>query len=131
MFTNDFINIPSEMLTEYDDVKQIEMELLNNIGNGVGIAAVQIGITKSIIIVKINGEFVTIVNPVITSKSIEKKASKEGCLSFPNKIVKKQRHYRVTLQGVNTGFEPVIYKLSGLAAYIAQHEVDHVNGIHI
>jgi len=131
MFTNDYINVPSEMLTEYDDVKQIELELLNNIGNGVGIAAVQIGITKSIIIVKINGEFVTIVNPVITAKSLEKKTSKEGCLSFPNKAVKKQRHYRVTLQGVNTDFEPVMYKLSGLASFIAQHEVDHVNGVHI
>ena len=131
MLTNECINEVSELVTEYDDIKVIEKAMLDNIGTGVGIAAVQIGILKRIIIIKINGEFVTIVNPCITSKSVDKKLSKEGCLSFPGKFVKKQRYYRITLQGSNTAFESVTYKLSGFAAFIAQHEVDHLEGIHI
>lgn len=129
--TNVVINEISLPITEKDDVKSIEKLMFDNIGKGVGISAVQIGILKRIIIIKVNGQFVTILNPEIVRTGREKKESKEGCLSFPGKFVKKQRWYRITIKGISIARDAIELNLSSHAAYIAQHEIDHLNGIHI
>jgi len=129
--TNEVINQVSFPITLEDNPKQIEALMYENIGTGIGLAAVQIGILKRIVIIKVNGKFVTICNPEIIKKSQETRLSKEGCLSFPNKIVEKKRWYRITVTGTSVYGKPLELKLSGLASYIAQHEIDHLNGVHI
>lgn len=61
----------------------------------------------------------------------DKKQSKEGCLSFPDFYTKKQRHYRVTVEFENEQREKKQVKLSGLAAFCVQHEIDHLEGVTI
>ena len=135
MLTNSVINQISKpvklhlqvMLEIVQTVKLME----DSLGTGVGIAAVQVGILERIIIVKINGEFITMINPVIVKKSQQTKISEEGCLSFPGKMVKKKRNYRITVEYADLDLNPQLVKLSGLASFIAQHEIDHLNGLHI
>lgn len=131
MLDNSVINEISEPVDDTDDLEMIEMSLLENIGKGVGIAAVQIGLLKRVIIITVNGKLITICNPEIVRTGRDKKISKEGCLSFPGKFVKVQRYYRVTVKGLSVKREPIEINLSSHAAYIAQHEIDHLNGIHI
>ena len=135
MLTNSVINQISKpvklhlqvMLEIVQTVKLME----DSLGTGVGIAAVQVGILERIIIVKINGEFITMINPVIVKKSQQTKISEEGCLSFPGKMVKKKRNYRITVEYADLDLNPQLVKLSGLASFVAQHEIDHLNGLHI
>jgi len=131
VLTNEVINEISEPVDDTDDLGMLEMLLLENIGSGVGIAAVQIGLLKRVIVITVNGKLLTICNPEIVRTSKEKKISKEGCLSYPGKFVKVQRYYRITIKGLSVKREPIELNLSSHAAYIAQHEIDHLNGIHI
>jgi peptide deformylase len=132
LLTNKVINEKSLSVEHGECVKSLVSDMLTILeAKGIGLAAVQIGVLKRVIIVKINGEFVVMINPVITHKSTDKKQSREGCLSFPNFEVKKQRHYRVTVEFENEQREKAQVKLSALAAFCVQHEIDHLEGVTI
>jgi peptide deformylase len=97
---------------------------------GVGLAAVQVGILKRILVIDLydGNPIVKLVNPVIV-KSKGKQRVDEGCLSFPNKFVKVERANEVTVEGLNEKGEKIIIKGKGLLAQALQHEIDHLNGI--
>ena len=99
--------------------------------NGVGLAAVQVGILKRIIVIDIEDENVPIVkliNPVIV-KQKGKRECEEGCLSFPNKFAKVIRPEEVEVRGLNEKGEKIKIKATGLLAQALCHEIDHLNGI--
>jgi len=134
MLTNVVIHEVSEQVTDSNDVYALIQELKDNLTpTAVGIAAPQIGVLKRIILCKINGVWIPMINPYITFKhGTEKRLSKEGCLSFPDKYVKKQRLHRISVHYQNELLHPYVeLKLSGLAAYIVQHECDHLDGVTI
>ena len=132
MLTNKHIREKSLTVEQADNVEDLIFDMMTVLQeNGIGLAAVQIGILKRVIIVKISGVFTVMINPVITHKSTDKKQSKEGCLSFPNFYTKKQRHYRVTVEFENEQREKKKVKLSALAAFCVQHEIDHLEGVTI
>ena len=97
--------------------------------NGVGLAAVQVGILKRVIVIDIddgNGPIV-LINPVI----LETKGSREveeGCLSFPNKFAKVVRPEEVVAEYTNREGKRVKVKAKELLAQAICHEVDHLNG---
>lgn len=101
---------------------------LDDTGGCVGLAAVQIGVLKRVIIAKIGHNFVPFINPVIIKKSPETFMATEGCLSLDGKRqVKRHRNIKVgfeTPQGVKK-----VRALSGFPAQIIQHEIDHLNGV--
>ena len=114
--------------------------------NGAGIAAPQIGISKSVFVipkkyapkVRIWYDLSTwfrpvrqtiFINPRITYYSKDKKAASEGCLSVRGKFYPITRSEEVTLGAHNYTGKKFKVRAEGLLARIFQHETDHLNGI--
>ena len=114
-----------------DDLKDLSMELMLqcHTHKGIGLAANQLGVLKRVIY--IGTEYFTsiIVNPTLHKKSQQMVKDEEMCLSCPGLKVRVDRHKRVMLKGWDQNLNPVSQKLTGLAARVAQHEIDHLNGI--
>ena len=114
--TKELINDMVETMHKYD---------------GVGLAAVQVGILKRIIVIDIYDEktpIVKLINPVILKQKGEREVE-EGCLSFPNKFAKVKRPVEVVVEGLNENGEQVKIKAVELLAQALCHEIDHLNGI--
>ena len=97
--------------------------------NGVGLAAVQVGVLKRVLVIDIyddNGP-VAMINPVIL-KTKGSEEMEEGCLSFPNKFAKVVRPTEVTAEYTNREGKRVKVKAKDLFAQAICHEVDHLNG---
>ena len=97
--------------------------------NGVGLAAVQVGILKQVLVIDIedgNGP-VAMINPkILKTKGAEE--MEEGCLSFPNKFAKVVRPTEVVAEYTNRDGKRVKVKAKDLFAQAICHEVDHLNG---
>ena len=71
------------------------------------------------------------INHVWIQRDLTRKSNKESCLSFPDKCVRKTRWYRIKVTYLDELLHPQEMRLLGLAAYIVQHECDHLDGITI
>ena len=99
-------------------------------GNGVGLAGPQIGWGYRVIMLQIGKlPFTIVINPVLSNLSEEKVTTTEGCLSIPKLFGDVERHASCTLKGFNSKGNALSLDLEGPAAIVAQHEVDHLNGI--
>lgn len=98
--------------------------------DGVGLAAVQVGLLKRVIVIDLyDGKpIIKLANPVILKTKGEQKVE-EGCLSFPNKFVQVKRPNEVTVEGINENGDKVKITGTGLLAQALLHEIDHLNGI--
>lgn len=97
--------------------------------NGVGLAAVQVGVLKRVITIDIyddNGPIV-LINPVIIKTKGEQEVD-EGCLSFPNQFAKVIRPAEVTAEYTDRDGKRMRVKAKELLAQAIAHEVDHLNG---
>lgn len=103
-------------------------------GNGIGLAATQVGVLKRFLIVDVGAEDdaeyepVMLFNPEILSAEGEIVAE-EGCLSIPRVTADVKRPERVVVEGINVEREPVRIEADGLLARALQHEIDHLNGV--
>lgn len=102
----------------------------------VGLAAVQIGVSKRIILIDTTADgshksqhLQVIINPQITMRSAETLQGREGCWSCGNICGIVERAKQVTLEGVDRSGKAIKLELSDFVARIAQHEVDHLDGI--
>ena len=98
---------------------------------GVGLAAVQVGILKRIIVIDIYDEktpIVKLINPKIVKQKGEREVE-EGCLSFPNKFAKVERPVEVVVEGLNEKGEKVKIKATELLAQALCHEINHLDGV--
>ena len=93
----------------------------------VGMAANMIGVKKNIIIVNMGFIDVVMFNPVITSKS-GLYQTEEGCLSLTG-VRKTTRYQDIEVEYYDFAWKKQRKQLSGWTAQIAQHEIDHCNGI--
>lgn len=109
--------------------RMLKVMLLNN---GIGLAANQIGVSSQVFVIKLEEEDepIRIVNPVIVEASGED-GLEEGCLSVPNTYVEIIRSGSLLIRGFDPDGREVEHKLEGLKARVAQHEMDHLNGIMI
>ena len=101
---------------------------------GIGLAAVQIGILKRLIVIDISkGDEkknpLFLINPEITFKSKETSIYEEGCLSLPNHFAEVERPAECHLNYLDYQGKSKNLKAKGLLATCMQHEVDHLNGI--
>lgn len=103
--------------------------------DGVGLAANQVELPYRLVVLnptadpeKKEEEFV-LINPVITKRSSKLIEIEEGCLSYPDLRLHVVRPTEVTVQAVNLSGQPVRYRWKGILARIAQHEIDHLEGI--
>lgn len=93
-----------------------------------GLACIQIGVAKRVILVKQGDKFIVYINPVIVKKSPKTYITQEGCLSIDGlKPVK--RHRQITLAYTNRQGKRKVQTFSDFTAQIIQHECDHLNGI--
>ena len=93
----------------------------------VGMAANMIGVNKRIIAFDNGGEYMVMFNPVIVKKSAPYDAE-EGCLSLTG-VRKTTRYQDIEVEYYDFAWKKQRQKLSGWTAQIAQHEIDHCNGI--
>lgn len=123
------------LVGEQEDVTQIIKELkavLVFSDNGVGIAASQIGYTKSIIAIRPNrksGIIYILINPEIIEKSEEKITWKEGCLSYPDFFAPVERHKVISVSFLDENKSKVVKQYREIESIVIQHEVDHTVGI--
>ena len=101
--------------------------------NGIGLAAIQIGIPKRIIVMDIskdgNKNPMFFVNPIIKNKDKEKTTYEEGCLSVPNYFAEVDRPKYCEVEYLDYSGESKTLKADGLLATCIQHEMDHLEGI--
>ena len=133
------INKLKQKCIEVTDVKESEKiaaELLTELSNskkGIGLAANQIGYDKRVCVVNVK-EPLVLINPKIIDKSKETFVFPEGCLSFPNKKIKTQRHVSISVECDNIDstlfFTADSSRLEdALECACVQHEIDHLDGI--
>ena len=101
--------------------------------NGIGLAAIQIGIPKRIIVIDLKIENkknpLFFVNPVIKNKDNLKSTYEEGCLSVPDQFAEIERPSECEVEYLDYSGNKKILNASGLLATCIQHEMDHLEGI--
>ena len=102
--------------------------------NGIGLAAIQIGVPKRIIVMDLgrgNGKKDPryFVNPIIINKDREKLTYEEGCLSVPNQFAEIDRPKKCNVDYLDYSGKKQTLKAEGLLATCIQHEMDHLEGI--
>ena len=97
--------------------------------NGVGLAAVQIGVLKRVITIDLydGNEPLVMINPIITKEKGQQEVD-EGCLSFPNQFAKVIRPAEVVVEYTDRSGKRVKLKAKELLAQAISHEIDHLNG---
>ena len=101
---------------------------------GIGLAAIQIGVPKRIIVMDIGRdenkkEPRYFVNPVIKNKNDEKAKYEEGCLSVPDQFAEIERPNACEVEYLDYDGKKQLLKANGLLATCIQHEMDHLEGI--
>mgnify|MGYP006161813633 CR=1 FL=1 len=101
---------------------------------GIGLAAIQIGVLKRVVVVDLSKESgkndpLFFVNPEIIYKSITKAVHEEGCLSIPGQFAEIERSAECHLKYLDYNGKMQVLKADGLLATCMQHELDHLDGI--
>jgi len=115
-------NIDKRTIVLIDDMR----DTLEKSG-GVGLAAVQVGILKRIVLVDNGEEVLELINPEIISKEGEQEEV-EGCLSCPDVWGITRRPMKVTVTALDRNGEQKTYTGEGLTARCFCHEIDHLDG---
>src|SRR5437762_5273339 len=107
------------------------LEALLKDANGLGLAATQIGVLRRVFVFQPDPEAPAqaLVNPRLTDGSEEKLGDEEGCLSLQGVVIPVERHERITVEASDPDGNEVRLELEGLPARVAQHELDHLDGI--
>jgi peptide deformylase len=116
-----------------DDLKGLVERMLRLMqdANGVGLAANQVGVIRRVLVFQPDPESepVAVVNPVIVEPGDETVSDEEGCLSIQGVQVPVERAVKVRLEGRDPEGGEISLDLSELGARVAQHELDHLDGV--
>ena len=123
-----------------EKVGNVEKKLMDDMldtmydASGIGLAAIQVGIPKRIIVMDISKEENKkepryFVNPIIKNKDSLKATYEEGCLSVPNQFAEIDRPSKCEVEYLDYDGNKKILKADGLLATCIQHEMDHLEGI--
>ena len=144
MTVKTIITEPNKLLRQVsksvDHVGKDEQKLMDDMldtmydANGIGLAAIQIGVPKRIIVMDISKEENKkepryFVNPVIKNKDLLKATYEEGCLSVPNQFADIDRPSKCEVEYLDYNGNKKLLKADGLLATCIQHEMDHLEGI--
>ena len=102
--------------------------------NGIGLAAIQIGVPKRIIVMDISkndkkNSPMYFINPLIKNKVTETSVYEEGCLSVPNFFAEVNRPKKCNVEYLDYDGNKKILNAEGLLATCIQHEMDHLEGV--
>ncbi len=100
---------------------------------GVGLAAIQVGWNKSVLIYDIapaeQGRSLNVlINPRVVGQEGEMLSENEGCLSVPEFRADVKRFSSIIVEGIDREGRPVKLEAEGILAIVLQHEIDHLNG---
>ncbi len=144
MAKKQILTIPDPLLRKVSEpVTSVNTEVKNLLDDmletmyaapGIGLAAVQVGVLKRIIVIDLSkdGEKkdpLFIINPEITYKSDELISYEEGCLSIPNQFAEVKRPSSCKVNYLDYDGKKREINADGLLATCIQHEVDHLNGV--
>ena len=117
------------------EIKKLMDDMLETMykAPGIGLAAIQIGVPKRVVVIDISKEEnkkdpLYFVNPELTWKSKEKATYEEGCLSIPDQFAKIDRPEKCIVKFLDYNGSLKEIKAEGLLATCIQHEIDHLNG---
>ena len=128
------VSLPVEKIGKEEQVLMDDMLETMYMAKGIGLAAIQVGVPKRIIVMDIGNrdkekEPMYFVNPIIKSKNSEHSIYEEGCLSVPNQFAEVNRPSSCEVEYLDYNGNKKILKASGLLATCIQHEMDHLEGI--
>ena len=119
-----------------DELRKLMDDMLETMyaAPGIGLAAVQIGILKRLIVIDISKDEekknpLFLINPEIISKSDKTSTFEEGCLSLPGHFAEVERPAECQIKFVDYDGKERKLKANGLLATCIQHEIDHLNGV--
>jgi peptide deformylase len=123
-----------------DKVRDEERKLMDDMldimykAPGIGLAAIQIGIPKRIIVMDISRDEKKkepryFVNPIIKKRNEEKSVYEEGCLSVPDQFAEIERPNSCEVEYLDYDGKKQLLKAEGLLATCIQHEMDHLEGV--
>ncbi|MGZ4382607.1 MAG: peptide deformylase [Gaiellaceae bacterium] len=128
------LRLKAHEVTEFDDDLQRlidRMTVLMHDARGVGLAATQVGVLRRVFVFQPSPERdpVAVVNPRITERGPEMSVEEEGCLSLQGVRVPVERATTVTIEAQDASGAPVTYDFEEYEARVAQHELDHLDGV--
>jgi peptide deformylase len=128
------ISKPLEKVTKDEQTLMNDMLDTMYAANGIGLAAIQIGVPKRIIVIDISKDPekkkpMYFVNPIIKNKNVKKTTYEEGCLSVPNQFAEIDRPSKCEVEYLDYNGKKQLLKADGLLATCIQHEMDHLEGI--
>ncbi len=131
------LRIKSKPVQKVDaEIKKLMKDMLDTMyaAPGIGLAAVQIGVHKRVIVIDIAKEPepnnpMYFVNPEIVWTSQTKCTFEEGCLSLPKQFAEIERPEKCHVKYLDQNGKEQLLKAEGLLATCIQHEIDHLNGI--
>ena len=128
------LRLRAQEVVEFDgDLEQLVERMIHLMqdARGVGLAANQVGILRRVFVIQADEdeEPRALVNPVIVERSSELEDDDEGCLSMQGVVVPVERPVHVRIEARDAEGTPVTLELDGLPARVAQHELDHLDGV--
>ena len=128
------VSLPVEKVG--NEERQLMDDMLETMydAKGIGLAAIQIGVPKRIIVMDIGNrekekEPMYFINPIIKNKNSNHSTYEEGCLSVPNQFAEVNRPSTCEIEFLDYNGNKKILSASGLLATCIQHEMDHLEGI--
>lgn len=104
-----------------------QMSQLMYASSGIGLAAPQVGISESLIVVDIGRGLYKLVNPKIIKRE-DSQILEEGCLSIPGICIKVKRARKVVVKALDEAGKQISIEAEGLLACVFQHEIEHLSG---
>ena len=133
--------VSSPVETADDGVRQLVADMTETMyaAHGIGLAAIQVGIDKRVVVIDLQAEEdaegkpvrnpQAFINPEILTVSDERSTYNEGCLSIPEQYAEVERPARCRVRWLDPQGEPREEDLDGLLATCMQHEIDHCDGV--
>ena len=143
MTIKEIITVPDEILKKVSNpIEKIgsdEKKLINDLfetmyhSNGIGLAAVQVGILKRVLVVDVSSKNekkqpMALINPVIKNLSDERSVYEEGCLSIPETFIEIERPKICEIEYIDEKGSKKNLKCDGLLSTCVQHEINHLDG---
>ena len=144
MATLEILTYPNKFLSQpTNPVENIDGEIQDLINNmaltmykapGIGLAAIQVGHNKSLLVYDVSPKdekrsLQVLINPRIISKEGTIISEEEGCLSVPDFRADVKRSASILVEGYDREGKSLRIEAEGLLSLVLQHEIDHLNGI--
>jgi peptide deformylase len=136
-YPNPFLRQPTAPVEAIDDdLKTLIADMAETMyaEPGVGLAAIQVGVGKSVIVYDQTREgeerrYAALINPEIIEQRGSVISENEGCLSVPDLRADVKRSESIRVKGLDTEGKPVEFDADGFLSIVLQHEIDHLLGI--